>query len=465
MSLGEDDNARLPVPLQHVAATAFGVSWRLRRLGGEFPRLRREAAARHELEAEAWEAWRTVRLRDVLLLAWEAPGYRERWQAAGVVEGDLVHATPDELPALLPLLPKDEVRPGALPFCPGGVPDKGAIACDTSGSTGTPVRAYTSRGDFQRSLAIRDAAYDAFAGVSFALPRATFSGRRVVPQAESDGPFHRYNAAERQVYFSPYHLSARTAPAYVAALWAHRPVWITGYATLISDLARHVLELGLPCPPLRAAITAAEPVPEGARELVLAAFGGRLYEEYGLIEDVCVALECEAGSLHVLPDSGVVEIVRADGTPCAPGEVGEIVGTSLIREAQPFVRYRTGDLGALAAEPCACGRPMPVLSALEGRLDDVVLGSDGRRVSRMSVVPKGLAGIRAAQFVQERPGAVTVRVLADGELPADTVDALRQRIRDRVGSDTDVDVVSVDELERTERGKIRGVISRIGRNE
>jgi phenylacetate-CoA ligase len=194
---------------------------------------------------------------------------------------------------------------------------------------------------------------------------------------------------------------------------------------------------------------------------VHAAFGAQLHEEYGMVEDVLVALECEAGSLHVMPDSGVVEIVREDGTPCEPGEVGEIVSTSLIREAQPFVRYRTGDLGALAAEPCGCGRPMPVLSALEGRLDDVVVGTDGRRVSRMSIVPKGLPGIRAAQFVQERPGAVMIRVLADGELTPETIEILGQRVRERVGSDTQVDVQTVDELERTPRGKIRGVISRV----
>jgi phenylacetate-CoA ligase len=154
--------------------------------------------------------------------------------------------------------------------------------------------------------------------------------------------------------------------------------------------------------------------------------------------------------------------VREDGSACAPGEVGEIVSTSLIREAQPFVRYRTGDLGVLAAEACPCGRPMPVLASLEGRVDDVVLGTDGRRVSRMSIVPKGLAGIRATQFVQERPGALAIRVLADGELTQATVDTLIQRVRERVGSDTQVDVTTVDELERTSRGKVRGVISRVG---
>src|SRR5690606_15345565 len=106
-----------------------------------------------------------------------------RWQAAGVGEDDLERVTPATLPELLPLLSKDEVRAGALPFCAGGAPAKGAIPTDTSGSTGTPVGVFTSRGDFQRSLAIRDAAYDAFAGVSYALPRATFSGRRVVPEA------------------------------------------------------------------------------------------------------------------------------------------------------------------------------------------------------------------------------------------------------------------------------------------
>ncbi len=135
-----------------------------------------------------------------------------------------------------------------------------------------------------------------------------------------------------------------------------------------------------------------------------------------MVEESAMALECEAGSLHVFPDCGYVEILDDDDRPCPPGEIGEIVATSFIREAQQFVRYRTGDMAEWSAETCSCGRDTPILASIEGRLDDVLVGRDGRRLGRLSTVPKHLPGIVFMQFVQEEPGQVLVRVVCDDGL-------------------------------------------------
>ena len=299
--------------------------------------------------------------------------------------------------------------------------------------------------------------------MDYALPRATFSGRRVAPAADSQGPFHRYNAVERQVYLSPYHLGPATVAAYVEAFRSHRPRWLTGYAGSIALLARLAVEQRLEFEPLTAVITAAEPVPPSLRADCLPVFGCRVTEEYGLIEQTAFALECEEGSLHLSPDAALVEILDEHNQPCAPGTVGEIVGTSFVREAQPLIRYRTGDLGALSPDGCACGRETPVLSSVEGRVDDVVVTPDGRRVGRLSTVPKNLPGLVACQFVQERPDRIAAHVVCEGELRPETAEALRTRLRERLGSAMEVHVeqVAPSALELTPRGKIRGVVSRI----
>ena len=56
-----------------------------------------------------------------------------------------------------------------------------------------------------------------------------------------------------------------------------------------------------------------------------------------------MAMECDRGRLHVVPEVGLIEILREDGSPCDPGEVGEIVATGLVNEGMPLLRYRTGD--------------------------------------------------------------------------------------------------------------------------
>jgi phenylacetate-CoA ligase len=319
---------------------------------------------------------------------------------------------------------------------------------------------YYDDDDLRRSFALRDAWYGEFAGVTYAQPRATFSGRRVEPASDSDGPFHRYNLAERQIYFSPYHLGPATVARYAEALQRHRPVWLTGYAGAIDELASLALEQGITLPPLHAVITAAEPVPPSLREHVGRAFACRAYEEYGLAEQVAFALECKHGSLHVAEDAGIVEVLREDGTPCAEGEVGEIVGTGFIRESQPLVRYRTGDLASVRRQACGCGRTTLVLLGLEGRVDDVVIGADGRRVGRLSHVPKDLPGVLAMQFVQERPGAVLARVVCEGTLEQPVREEIARRLSDRLGSAMAIEIEQVAALERTARGKIRGVIRR-----
>src|SRR4051794_14442290 len=99
---------------------------------------------------------------------------------------------------------------------------------------------------------------------------------------------------------------------------------------------------------------------------------------YGLSE-MCgpgVAAEClEArAGLHVQEDHFLVEVVDPDtGEPVAEGTDGELVFTTLLKEAQPLIRYRTGDIGAISTQPCACGRTMARITSLRGRLDDMLI--------------------------------------------------------------------------------------------
>jgi phenylacetate-coenzyme A ligase PaaK-like adenylate-forming protein len=458
--IAEEVYGRMPTAVQHVGVSAYGYMWRHQRLRGRFHAYRRLYAAHEHYSHDQWATWQTSRLREILGLAATAPAYSGTFADLGLSLLDLDRFELDDL-ARLPLLPKHRVRSAPQLFCPGGEPGWQARAYHTSGSTGTPITVYHSRSDLRRWYALVDARYESSVGVTYALPRATFSGRRIDTDPDSLGPYHRYNAAERQIYYSPYHLRSETVATYAEALWTHRPDWMTGYAGAIHEFARLALEQGVPCPRLRAVITSAEPVPPRLREDVFRAFGCQVNEEYGLIEGVCHVLECPAGSLHSSPDAGIVEIVDEQGRPCAPGEVGEIVSTGLVHESHLLIRYRTGDLGSWAAGACECGRATPVLEGVEGRVEDVVMAPDGRRVGRLTSVARDLPGVMAMQFVHDRPDSLIARVVYDGALPPDLRDEIARRLAERVGSSMTVDVEQVDRLERTLRGKVRGVVNRV----
>jgi phenylacetate-CoA ligase len=279
------------------------------------------------------------------------------------------------------------------------------------------------------------------------------------PDPDASTNVYRYNAVERQVYLSPYHLSSATVGQYLAALERHRTVWATGYAVSFYLLASLAEAAGLAAPTLEAIVTTSEKLTPKMRVTMERVFSCRVFEEYSTVENVIFASECEHGSLHVSPDACYVEILRPDGRPTDPGEVGEVVATGLIRSLQPLVRYRLGDLAAWSAVPCACGRHMPVLEEVIGRLEDVVVGPDGRRLVRFHGVFVDLPSVREGQVIQHAVDRLTIRVVPEPNFTSADEDAIRRRVKQRLGSSVEVAVELVPHIERDQRGKFRAVVS------
>ena len=154
-----------------------------------------------------------------------------------------------------------------------------------------------------------------------------------------------------------------------------------------------------------------EPWTEGLRTQIDRALGLKAINFYGLSE-MCgpgVATECliARDGLHVQEDHFLVEVVDpADGTPLPPGADGELVFTTLTKEALPLIRYRTGDLGAITVEPCACGRTTARLIRLGGRRDDMMI------IRGVNLYPSHIEQILLTvdgvgphyQLILERPG-------------------------------------------------------------
>ena len=329
----------------------------------------------------------------------------------------------------------------------------------TSGSTGTPIASIFTPNEMRDSLAIREVRSANWAGVSFKIPRATFSGRMVEPDPNSKGPYYRFNVAERQVYFSPFHLRPDTAHFYVEALKKHQVQWMTGYAVSYYLLGKFILDAGIDVPPLRAIITTSEKLTPEMREVMEKAYRCKIFEEYSTVENVLFASECEAGQLHVSPDAGVVEILRPDGSKCEPGEIGEVVATCLTRLHQPLVRYRLGDLAAWDEKPCPCGRSMPVIKEVVGRLEDVVIGPDGRQLVRFHGIFTHQPHIIEGQIIQESLNRICVRIVpTDNFSEADKIDVI-DRVHQRLGDQVEVVVELVQGIERTKSGKFKAVVS------
>lgn len=300
----------LPLWGQHSAVTAFGFYWHWLRFGPGFSAFERGYEERQNFTAADWAAYQQQCLTAILAVAGNhVPYYRQNWSKAEKLAADCGRL------AEVPLLPKEPLRANPWSFVRDDIKIRKPNIFHTSGSTGTPIASIWTTRELRNSLALREVRSARWAGVSFKLPRATFSGRMVEPDPQSKGPFYRFNAVERQVYLSAFHLRPDTAEAYVHALARHKVQWLTGYAVSYYLLAKFILEQKLSPPTIKAIITTSEKVTTDMRRVMEAAFRCKVFEEYSTVENAVFASECTHGKLHVSPDTCVLEILRPDGLP------------------------------------------------------------------------------------------------------------------------------------------------------
>jgi phenylacetate-coenzyme A ligase PaaK-like adenylate-forming protein len=231
---------------------------------------------------------------------------------------------------------------------------------------------------------------------------------------------------------------------------------------------------------LRAGIFGAEPWSEAMRAQIEAVLPLKALDIYGLSEIIgpgvsCECIEAQAG-LHVNEDHFLVEVVDPDsGQPVPDGERGELVFTTLTKEAMPVVRYRTGDIASLDRSACACGRTLARMSKVTGRRDDMLV------IRGVNVYPSEVEAVLVAEravaphylLVVDRtetmPKLVVACELAAGwTICADTEEAERERVAgevaaallERLGLATEVRVLPPGSIPRVELGKAQRVVQR-----
>lgn len=322
----------------------------------------------------------------------------------------------------------------------------------TSGSSGTPLTLWWSYETVRRWYAMFEARWRNWYGVSRHDNWAILGGQLIAPIERRRPPYWVWNAGMRQLYLSSYHLAPDAIPSYLEEIERRGIRYLFGYGSALASLASGAIRSGHKLAGLRVAVTNAEPVHAYQRRLVEEAFGCPLRETYGMAEIVAAAGECEAGSLHLWPEVGVIE-----------SHGGELVATGLFNTDMPLVRYRVGDRGVLAPPDtvCSCGRKLPVLLGLEGRVDQVLRGRNGQQVGRMDPVFKADLPLLEAQIIQTALDRIVLRYVPAEGFSTRTRETLAREIQARLGPVT-VEFEHMERIPREANGKFRAVICRIG---
>jgi len=221
---------------------------------------------------------------------------------------------------------------------------------------------------------------------------------------------------------------------------------------------------------VRISFHTAEPLTQAMREDIEESWGCKAYDNYGSVETGAPAWECEhQRGLHISEDAYIFEIVDpASGKPMTDGNEGELVVTTLFKEAAPFIRYRIGDITSLMPERCGCGRTFRRMEAVRGRVDDMI------KVKGVAVYPTDFEpSIRRPQvFSNEylvtvwREGhreqvKVTVEYLGHPDRLKSHCDQLRTDLHSALGLRCDVDAVAEGEVRKQLGGEKRIKYKRI----
>src|SRR5262249_16520688 len=216
------------------------------------------------------------------------------------------------------------------------------------------------------------------------------------------------------------------------------PVLMDGYAEALDFLARYLKGKGEIAVRPRAIMSSAQTLPIPSRELIEGAFGCKVFDKYGSREFSGIAYECDAHSgHHVVSEGYIVEILR-DGKPAKPGETGEVVITDLNNYCMPFVRYRIGDLAEAVdnSEICTCGRGSDRIGAIQGRVQSIIQGVDGRYLPGTffaHYLKEYDYAFKRFQVVQEERNAMTFRVVKGGRFSQDVLDEVLATFRSYLG--------------------------------
>ncbi|HEX3757209.1 MAG TPA: phenylacetate--CoA ligase [Kofleriaceae bacterium] len=213
----------------------------------------------------------------------------------------------------------------------------------------------------------------------------------------------------------------------------------------------------------------AEPWTEQMRGEIERRLGLTAINVYGLSEIIGPGVSCECREVrsgaHIHEDHFLPEIIDPDtGEPLPPGREGELVFTPVTKEALPLIRYRTGDIAALDASPCACGRTTVRMSRIRGRRDDMlIIRGVNLYPSEVERILLGVADLAPHyQLIVERPGALDELSLVC-EPARDGVDRdhlrarLAHELHQQTGITVDVRIVDRDQVPRSEGKAVRVV--------
>ncbi len=425
-----------------------------------YRRYRREAEQAQYLSPPELAKLQRRRLRDILQHAYEhCPFYRKRFDQARVSPADF--GDPACLRAI-PALTKTDIQQNMEEMLADNVPASLRVRNQTGGSTGMPVQFYVDveRFDSRRASTAR---HDSWAGYRAGDWCAYLWGARLDLLSSSRlWDRLRNRLIYRRIELNTSSISEQDWEAFIASVRRKKPRIMLAYAQSAVLFAKHVRDRKIDNLRFQSIITTSEVLFPEQRRLLEETFYARVFNRYGSREVSVVASECDRhAGLHVNADALYLE-VEADSS--IPPPDGKILVTDMLNRSMPLIRYEIGDIGRWGDRSCDCGRSLPLLQDLQGRLTDFLIMPDGRQISGVALLTWVFADVselQHVQIVQDTRAEVKLKIVPGPAYEPAVEQRLRDRLQHYLQSDVRVSVELCDEVEISKSGKRRFVINNI----
>ncbi len=434
-----------PVIPSAPASAMLGLQWQLQRTQWLDPRQLRDA--------------QFVQLREIARhAAAHVPRYQEALRCAGIK--DAAELTPERF-AGWPILGTDLARaqPEAL-FAESYPKEHGRLLeSQTTGSTGKPFRVFHTEASqfYSHGMVIRD----------HLLHRRDLSAKLATTLGKLERGTQPAWGVTSGVFATGPAVTLGTAEGLDAQLdWLMReaPAYLIAHSANLRALLLHSRAIGRGPTGIRQLLAHAGTLPPDLRGLARDLWRAEVVDIYSSEEFGPIASQCpHTEHYHVHAEHVLVEVVREDGSPCAAGETGRVLVTSLQNFAMPLIRYEVGDFAEAGGE-CPCGRGLPTLHRIAGRVRNMFRAPDGRRFfpAMAADVWLDIAPLRQFRLVQRTEAILELHYTMDRELTAFERSALAQEINRRFGYPFEFRFLRMDMPERAPGSKFEDFVSRIG---
>lgn len=364
--------------------------------------------------------------------------------------------------ARIPVLSKKDIQINTEAMLSGLYKKSELVEAKTGGSTGKALKCYfdTRCQELRNAAAFRS---DRWAGWELGDKRAALWGNP--PTHDTLKKKIRNLLIDRTIYLDTIGLNEKSMFEFIELYRRYKPTVIFGHSHSIYMLALFIEKEKIEGIRPDGIISTSMMLLPHERELIEKVLKCKVTNRYGCEEVGLIGSECKLhNGLHMNIDHLYVEFIRDDGSAALPGESGSIVVTDLINRGMPLIRYKIEDVGVRSDRKCPCGRGLPLMEKVTGRVADFLIKRDGTLVAGVSLIERTLTaipGIEQMQIVQEEVDRIILNIVPDDLYDKGSETAIKKEFSSFFGNDVVLEINRVENIPQDRSGKYRFAICKI----